>query len=61
MREIDAVHVLQTLGCTVQLSLDFSGRSGGEREATHQFQSVGVILANVLHDVPMAHPLRHGS
>jgi len=57
MRKTDTVQVFQTLGCTVQLSLNLSRRSSREREVMHQFQSVGVILADVLHDVPMTHPL----
>jgi len=57
MREIDTMQIHQTLGCAVQLLLDFSEGSGEESEVTHQIQSVGVILPNVFHDVPMAHPL----
>ena len=51
------MEVLQTLSCPVQLLPQFSEGSEGESEGTHQLQSVGVVLLNVLHDVPMHHPL----
>jgi len=51
------MEVLQTLGRTVQLSLDFSEGRGGDSEVTHQFQSVDMIRVNVLHDVSVHHPL----
>jgi len=57
MRKIGIMEVLQTLGRAVQLSLDFSGGGGGDSEVTHQFQSVGMIRVNVLHDVSVHHPL----
>ena len=58
--EIRPVEVLQTLSCPVQLLSSFSEGSGGGGEVTHQVQSVGRIIFDELHDVPMCHPLRHG-
>ena len=55
------MQVLQTLGRAVQLPLDFSEGSSEESEVTDQLQSVCVILADVLHYVPIHHPLRHGN
>ena len=46
------MEVLQTLSCPMQLSLHFSAGGAGESEATCQFQSVGMIILDELHDVP---------
>ena len=59
MRETGTMKVLQTLGCPVQLLSRLSEGSSGESEVTYQFQSVCVIILEVLNDVPMRHPLRH--
>ena len=59
MRETGTMKVLQTLGRPVQLLSRLSEGSSGGSEVTHQFQSVSVIVVDVLHDVPMRHPLRH--
>jgi len=50
--ETNAMEVLQTLSCPMQLSLHFSAGGAGESEATCQFQSVGMIILDELHDVP---------
>ena len=59
--ETGTMEVLQSLGCPVQLPSHYNGGSGRWSEVTYQFQSVGVILSNVLHDSPVLHPLRHSS
>ena len=50
------MEVLQTLGCPVQLLPPFS-EGTGESEVTYQLQSVGMIISDVVHDVPVRHPL----
>jgi len=57
VHKMGIMKVLQTLGRAVQLLLDFSEGGGGDSEVTHQFQSVGMIRVDVLHDVPAHHPL----
>ena len=59
MCEVRPVEVLQTLSCPIQLLPAFSEGSGGGSDVTHQVQSVGVIIFDELHDVPVHHPLRH--
>ena len=56
MCEVLIVEVLQALSCIMQLLGHLNEGSDGDREATYQFQSVGVILSNVFHDGPMLHP-----
>jgi len=51
--ETNAMEVLQTLSCPMQLSLHFSAGGGGKSEATYKFQSVNVIILDELHDVPV--------
>jgi len=58
--EMDVVEVLQALGCPVQLSSRLSERNGGDSEVAYQFQSVGLMIFNVLHDGSVHHPLRNG-
>ena len=43
----------------MQLLSHFSEGRGGGSEVTCQFQSVGGVLFDVLHDVSVFHPLRH--
>jgi len=57
VRKVGIMEVLQALGRAVQLLSDFSEGSGGDSEGTHQFQSVGTIPVDILHDVPVHHPL----
>ena len=59
MCETGTMEVPQTLGCFVQLSSRFSDGSGGGSEAAYQLQPVGRIVFNVVHDIPVIHPLRH--
>ena len=54
------MEVIQTPSCPVQLLSQFSERSWRKIEGTYEFQSVGVVLFDVLHDVPVVHPFRHG-
>ena len=58
--EMDTMEVLQALGCPVQLSPMLSEGSGVGSEVTHQLQSVGAIVFNVLHNGPLQHPLGNG-
>jgi len=55
--EIGTMNVFQTLRRPVQLVPRFSEGSDGESEVTYQLQSVHVINSNVVHDVPVLHPL----
>jgi len=56
---MDTVEVSQTPGCSVQLPPYFSdgnyGNGGGV--VTYQLEPVGGILSNVLHNIPVWHPL----
>jgi len=55
--ETGAVEVFQTLCRPVQLPSHFSEGNDGESEVVYQFQSVDGIFLDVLHDVPVSHPL----
>ena len=57
VRDIHSMEVLQALSCPVQLLSRFSEGSSRESEGAYQFKSVSVVFPDVLHDVPMRHPL----
>jgi len=57
VRDLAAMEVLQTLGCSVQLLSHFGGGSGRESGVTYQLQSVSRIGLNELHDIAALHPL----
>jgi len=57
VRETGTVEIPQALGCPVQLLSRFNRKGRGESEATYQLQPVGMIALDVVHDVPMFHPL----
>ena len=57
VRDVHSMEVLQALSRTVQLLSRFREGSSRESEGTYQFKSVSVVDPDVLHDVPMRHPL----
>ena len=61
MRETSTMEIPQTLSCPVQLLSYMSKGSGGGSKVTYEFQPVDMIIPDILHDVPMHHPLRHSN
>ena len=55
--EMSIVKVPQTLGRVVQLLSHFSGGSSREVKTTNQFQPIGAIIFDIVHDGPVRHPL----
>lgn len=61
MYEVGTMKVLQTLSRSVQLLSNLQHREHRKTGETYQFQPVDVIEFDILHDVPVHHPFRHGN